>query len=111
MGWTVAPDASLPDMVARFGCTGHVEFATRGHHVEIVVPHDGTPSLELLVAAERVVATVPSGATRLSCDSGAEDPEADCGRRASAMAGARIADVLGKSSELKAFAEEHARRP
>jgi hypothetical protein len=110
MGWTVAADATLPDMVARFGCTRHVEFSTQGRHVEILVPHDGTPSLEL-VAAERIVATVPAGATRFSCDSGAGDPEADCGRRASAMAGARIAAVLAKSGELKAFAEEHARRP
>jgi len=109
LGWRVVDDGSPPDLVARFACTGHVVFATRGSSVQITVPHDGTPSL-VLRAGDRVVATVPAGATRLSCESGASDPEQDCARRASAYAGARIANLLAASPELRSFAQERQSR-
>jgi hypothetical protein len=105
MGWRVVTDGSPADLVARIGCTGHVVFAVTGHSVRITVPHDGTPSL-VLSSGDHVIATVPTGATQLLCESSAQDPETDCARRASAAAAARIANVLAGSTELRAFVQQ-----
>lgn len=105
LGWKVVDDGSPPDLVARFGCTGHVVFTTKGRSVQITVPRDGTPSLVLSVG-DRVVATVPAGAARWACESDAQSPEQDCARRVSAAAGARIANLLAGSPELRAFVQE-----
>jgi hypothetical protein len=104
MGWTVADDPSKADLVARFGCTGHIELEAHGTTVDMRLPYDGTASVVLL-AGEHVVATVPPAPTHLTCDSRVSDAQTDCLQRAGAMTSARIAGALAASPELKEFAK------